>query len=136
MPGLDAASGASVWVKVLRSGEYLLTTCMRRRPPNEDRGWLTGDAGTLEYLGNQVTGSKWFADTDIFTIHNSLSGRRRREIIDERRSMQAERAESEGQPATAWTEGIADIAEESFDVLAVTVYDPASGLGRGAKVDC
>jgi hypothetical protein len=83
---------------------------------------LTGDAGTLEYLGNPLTGSKWFADTDIFTTHSSLSGRRRREIIDERQSMQAERVESEGQPATAWTEGIADIAEESFDVLAVTVY--------------
>jgi hypothetical protein len=97
---------------------------------------LTGDADPLEYLENPLTGSTWFADTDIFTIHSSLSGRRRREIIDERQSMQAELTESEGQPATAWTEGIADIAEGSFDVLAVTVYDPAPGLGRGAKVDC
>ena len=100
---------------------------------------MTGDAGTLEYLGNPLTGSTWFADTDTFTIHSSLSGGRRREITDERRSMPAERAESEGQPATAWTEGIADIAdiaEGSFGVPAVTVYDPASGLGREAKVDC
>jgi hypothetical protein len=100
---------------------------------------LTGDAGTLEYPENPLTGSTWFADTDIFTIHSSLSGRRRREITDERQSMPAKWAESEGQPATAWTEGIADIAdiaEGSFDVLAVTVYDPASGLGRGKKVDC
>jgi hypothetical protein len=86
---------------------------------------LTGDADPLEYLENPLTGSTWFADTDTFTIHSSLSGRRRREVIDERQSMQAELAESKGQPATAWTEGIADIDEESFDVPAVTVYDPA-----------
>jgi hypothetical protein len=39
--------------------------------------------------------------------------------------MQSELAESGEQQATTWTEGIADIAEGSFDVLAMTVYYPA-----------
>jgi len=68
---------------------------------------------------------------DLFEIHGDISGhlresvdRRRTEIVEERRSIQEELAEEEAR-ATAWTEGIADIAEGSYDVLAMTVYYPA-----------
>lgn len=68
---------------------------------------------------------------DLFEIHGDISGHlresvdeRRTEIVEERRSIQEELAEEEAQ-ATAWTEGIADIAEGSYDVLAMTVYYPA-----------
>jgi hypothetical protein len=68
---------------------------------------------------------------DLFEIHGDISGHlresvdeRRAEIMEERRSIQEELAEEEAQ-ATAWTEGIADIAEGSYDVLAMTVYYPA-----------
>jgi hypothetical protein len=69
---------------------------------------------------------------DLFDLRPNLNDTlraavdtRRQEIIAERRSMQSELAESEGHQTTAWTEGIADIAEGSFDVLAMTVYYPA-----------
>ena len=62
---------------------------------------------------------------DIDTTLREAVDARRTEIIDERRSMQEELAESDKQQATAWTEGIADLAEGSFDVLAMTVYYPA-----------
>jgi superfamily II DNA or RNA helicase len=68
---------------------------------------------------------------DLFEEHEDNSDHlreavdeRRTEVVEERRSIQEELAEEETQ-ATAWTEGIADIAEGSYDVLAMTVYYPA-----------
>ena len=68
---------------------------------------------------------------DLFDLRENVDetlqaavDQRRRQLVEERTSMQQELAEQNAQ-ATAWTEGIADISAGSFDVLAMTVYYPA-----------
>ena len=59
------------------------------------------------------------------TYFDAALERRRQALTEERASMQDELSNDSGAPATAWAEGITDIAQGHFDVLALTVYFPA-----------
>jgi len=58
------------------------------------------------------------------TLRQAVDGRRR-ELIEERRQMREELASGGDGQATTWAKGIDEVAEGSFDVLAMTIYYPA-----------
>jgi hypothetical protein len=69
---------------------------------------------------------------DLFTFRENVEETlrqavdvRRTELIEERRQMREELASAGDGQATTWAEGIDEVAEGSFDVLAMTVYYPA-----------
>jgi hypothetical protein len=69
---------------------------------------------------------------DLFTFRENVEETlrqavdvRRTELVEERRQMREELASAGDGQATAWAEGIDEVAEGSFDVLAMTVFYPA-----------
>jgi hypothetical protein len=61
--------------------------------------------------------------SDIDEVLEEAVRQRRARLVEERKQMKSELGR--GDEARAWTEGLADITEGSFDVLAMTVYYPA-----------